>query len=424
MSSDATKMKSVEEALQCVLSFVQPLEEETVPLLDAVGRVAAADLVSDCSIAPFDNAAMDGFAVRVADLCAACPSSPVALRVVGEVPAGAVYGGTVKPGEAVRIMTGAAVPDGADAVVKYEVVDYRDGDGRAGSEVFFSGPAKKNENIRLKGEEIKEGEVAIRAGEVVSAAGAGFLAGCGITQVPVHRRPRVAIVPIGSELLSAEEPFSPGCIRDSNSYAMAACVAQAGGVPARLVIVPDNEEMLARTIKLAAEDYDFIITTGGASNGDYDFIKPVVEELGELHMTLVNMRPGKAQTFGVVDGTPVFGLPGNPAAAYCGFQILIRQALRKMQGYSAFERPKVKARLAVSRKKKDPRRIYLRATLSRNADGELTVTPAKNQSSGLFSTIQRANCLAILSEDLDVNPVPEGTVVDCLLMDVEEGTVL
>ena len=173
-----------------------------------------------------------------------------------------------------------------------------------------------------------------------------------------------------------------------------------------------------------AADYDFVITTGGASNGDYDFIKPVVEELGELHMTLVSMRPGKAQTFGTVNGTPVFGLPGNPAAAYCGFEVLIRQALRKMQGYSSFGRPTVKARLVGSRKKKDPRRIYLRATLQRNAEGELTVTPAKNQSSGLFSTLQRANCLAVLPEGTSSNPIPDGTMLDCLLLDVEEGTVV
>lgn len=421
---NANEMMSVEEALECVLSHVQPLEAETIPLLGAVGRVAAEDLRSDCDIAPFDHAAMDGFAVRVADLAQASAEHPVALQVVGEVPAGSVYSGEVGPGEAVRIMTGAPVPAGADAVVKYEIVDYGAGDGRQGSSVSFSQPAGNAENIRGKGEEIAEGEVAVHAGETISAAGVGFLASCGITEVPVHRRPRVAVIPIGSELLPADRPLRSGCIRDSNSYAMAACVAQAGGVPARLPIVPDSEERLERTIRLAAEDYDFVITTGGASNGDYDFIKPVVEELGELHMTLVSMRPGKAQTFGTVNGTPVFGLPGNPAAAYCGFEVLIRQALRKMQGYSSFGRPTVKARLVGSRKKKDPRRIYLRATLQRNAEGELTVTPAKNQSSGLSSTLQRANCLAVLPEGTSSNPIPDGTMLDCLLLDVEEGTVL
>ena len=418
------EMMSVEEALDCVLSHVAPLEVETVSLLDAVGRVVAEDLISDCDITPFDHAAMDGFAVRVADLANASEDSPVSLQVVGEVPAGSVFNGEIGFGETVRIMTGASVPDGADAVVKYEIVDYLGGDGRQGGTVSFSRPAAPFENIRAKGEEIVQGEVAIRAGEVVSAAGVGFLASCGVTTVPVYRRPRVAIIPIGSELLAPEEPFRPGCIRDSNSYAMAACVAQTGGIPAQLMIVPDKEECLARSIKLAAEDYDFIITTGGASNGDYDFIKPVVEDLGDLYMTLVNMRPGKAQTFGMVDDTPIFGLPGNPAAAYCGFEVLIRQALRKMQGYSSVGRPLVKARLVGDRKKRDPRRIYLRASLSRNKEGVLCVVPAKNQSSGLFSTLHRANCLAILPEDTDQNPVPDGTLIDCLLLDVEEGTVL
>lgn len=421
---DPYEMMSVEEALDCVLSHVVPLEVETVSLLDAVGRVVAEDLISDCDITPFDHAAMDGFAVRVADLANASEDLPVSLQVVGEVPAGSVFNGEIGFGETARIMTGASVPDGSDAVVKYEIVDYLGGDGRQGGTVSFSQPAAPFENIRAKGEEIAQGEVAIHAGEVVSAAGVGFLASCGVTTVPVYRRPRVAIIPIGSELLAPEEPFRPGCIRDSNSYAMAACVAKTGGIPAQLMIVPDKEECLARSIKLAAEDYDFIITTGGASNGDYDFIKPVVEDLGDLYMTLVNMRPGKAQTFGIVDGTPIFGLPGNPAAAYCGFEVLIRQALRKMQGYSSVGRPLVKARLVGDRKKRDPRRIYLRASLSRNKEGVLCVVPAKNQSSGLFSTLHRTNCLAILPEDTDQNPVPDGTLIDCLLLDVEEGTVL
>ena len=424
MSTKAYEMLSVEDALQCVLSKVSTLEPETVPLLDAVGRVAAADQRSDCDITPFDHAAMDGFAVRSQDLAQASADAPVECMVIAEVPAGAVYDGPIGKGEAVRIMTGAPVPAAADAVVKYEIVDYLEGDGRKGGIVAFAQSASVGENIRKKGEEIAAGGVAIRAGEQISAAGVGFLANCGITHVPVYRRPRVAIVPIGSELLSPNEEFRPGCIRDSNSYAMAACVAQVGGVPARLPIVLDNEESLARTIGLAAEDYDFIITTGGASDGDYDFIKPVVEQIGELHMTLVNMRPGKAQTFGVVNGTPVFGLPGNPAAAYCGFEVLIRQALRKMQGFSVFERPTVKARLVGNRKKKDPRRIYLRATLSYDGQGQLTVVPAKNQSSGLFSTLQRANCLAILPEGSDQNPILDGTLLDCVLLDVDEGTVL
>lgn len=424
MAKEATTMMEVEEALDCLLKEIKPLGIENVSLLEAVGRVSAENLVSDCDIAPFDHAAMDGFAVRREDLCNASPENPVICKVIAEVPAGSVYSGLINKGEVVRIMTGAPVPEGADAVVKYEIVDYLGSDGKKGSEVLFSAPATPAENIRSKGEEIKKNEVAIAAGEVVSAAGVGFLASCGITEVPVYRRPRVAVLAIGSELLGATEALKPGFIRDSNSFAVAACVAQAGGIPSMLPIVPDEEDVLAKTLLEAVKSYDFVVTTGGASNGDYDFIKPVVERLGTLHMTLVNMRPGKAQTFGIVEGVPVFGLPGNPAAAFCGFEVLVRQALRKMQGYSVFARPLVKARLVGSRKKRDPRRIYLRALLSRDEEGELCVTPAKNQSSGLFNTIQRANCLAILPETWETDRVPDGTILDCVLIDAEEGMVL
>ena len=424
MTQKTMPMMTVEEALDCVLREVAPLEVETVSLLDAVGRVAAKDLVSDCDISPFDHAAMDGFAVRREDLLEASADCPVVCRVIAEVPAGSVYSGPMNKGEVVRIMTGAPVPEAADAVVKYEIVDYLGSDGRKGSEVAFSEPAQLAENIRSKGEEIKKNEVAIAAGEVVSAAGVGFLASCGITDVPVYRRPRVAVIPLGSELLPATEPLKPGYIRDSNSYAIAACVVQAGGIPTKLPVVADTKEALSQALLEAVQSYDFVVTIGGASDGDYDFIKPVVESLGTLSMRLVNMRPGKAQVFGLVEGVPVFGLPGNPGAAFCGFEILVRQALRKMQGYSVFTRPTVAARLVGSRKKKDPRRIYLRALLSRDEEGNLCVVPAKNQSSGLFNTIQHANCLAILPETWEGDRVPDGTMVDCVLLNAEEGMVL
>ena len=171
-------------------------------------------------------------------------------------------------------------------------------------------------------------------------------------------------------------------------------------------------------MKSACATHDFVITSGGASNGDFDFIKPVVERLGELLMTTVNMRPGKAQTFGIVDGKPVFGLPGNPAAAYVGFEMIIRPALRKMQGYRYFERPRIKARLSRDVKKNDPRRIFLRSTLYKNDEGEYIVAPARNQSSGLFGVIQRSNCMAIMPEGLESRTA--GSVVECVLLDVAE----
>ena len=417
-----SEMISLEEARTLVLSHVRPLPVETVPVLEAVGRVAAADLASDIDIAPFAHSAMDGFAVRASELAGASPESPVELDVIAEVAAGDVFEGVIGAGQCVRIMTGAPLPADADAVVKYEVVDAVSGDGKPGSRVAFRAPADVRANVREAGEEARAGEVVVGRGEVVGAAGVGFLASCGITEVPTYRRPRVAVIAIGSELVAPTEVPAPGKIRNSNSYALAACAQAAGAVPVVLPIVEDTHEALAAAVRDAAASYDFVVTSGGASNGDFDFIKPVVEELGQLLMTTVNMRPGKAQTFGLVDGTPVFGLPGNPAAAYVGFEMIVRPALRKMQGFSRFERPVVKARLSTDAKKRDSRRIFLRSTLSKDAAGGYVVTPAKNQSSGLFGPIQRSNCMAILPEGLESRTA--GSVVECVLLDVSEEIVL
>ena len=416
-------MISLEEARALVLSQVEALPVETVSILDAVGRVAAADLRSDIDISPFAHSAMDGFAVRADDLAAASEDAAVELDVIAEVAAGETYDGPMASGQCVRIMTGAPVPDDADAVVKYEVVGVVSGDGKPGSRVSFSHPAQPRANIREAGEEAKAGEVIVEAGEVISTAGVGFLAGCGILDVPIYRRPRVAVAAIGSELVNPDELPTAGKIRNSNSYALAACVQAAGGVPTILPIVEDTHEALAQVVREATCDYDFVITSGGASNGDFDFIKPVVEDLGELLMTTVNMRPGKAQTFGIVQGTPVFGLPGNPAAAYVGFEMIIRPALRKMQGYTHFERPRVVAKLSRDVKKNHPRRIFLlRSTLYKNDEGDYVVAPAKNQSSGLFGVIQRSNCMAIMPEGLESRSA--GSLIECVLLDVAEESSL
>lgn len=422
MAETTPSMISLEEAQKLVRSHVRLLDNETVPLLDAAGRVAAADLASDMDVSPFAHAAMDGFALHADDIAQASPESPVDLDVIAEVPAGGAYEGAIEPGQCVRIMTGAALPADADAVVKYEIVDYLGGDGMPQSRVRFTAPTKLRSNIREAGEEAKQGEVVVRAGEVIKSAGVGFLAGCGVTEVPTYRAPRVAIIPIGSELVPPTERPGVGHIRNSNGYALAACAREAGAVPTMLPIVPDDLDELTRAVKDACSQFDFVVTSGGASNGDFDFIKPVVEALGELHMTTVNMRPGKAQTFGVVDGTPVFGLPGNPAAAYMGFELIIRPALLAMQGHTQLERPHVYARLTADKKKKDPRRLLMRATITRGEDGTLEVMPAANQSSGLFGVIQRSNCVAVIPEG--VTQVHAGDEVECILLDVDEGVVL
>lgn len=416
------EMISVEQARDLVLSHVSQLPAETVPVLNAAGRVAAVDLKSDIDISPFAHAAMDGFAMRAAQLAGATEQAPVELDVIAEVAAGDTYEGKIGEGQCVRIMTGAPLPAAADSVVKYEITRNVIGDGRPGSRVAFSAPTKEHSNVREAGEEARAGEAVVRAGEVINAAGVGFLAGCGVVEVPVPRCPRVAIIATGSELVDAAELPTAGKIRNSNSYALAACARAAGTDPTMLPIVKDSLETLKAAVVAATQEYDFVITTGGAANGDFDFIKPCVEQTGELFMTLVNMRPGKAQTFGLVNGTPVFGLPGNPAAAYCGFEMLIRPALRKMQGYTNFERPHVYARLTRDTKKKDPRRIYLRATLTKDENGAYQVEPAKNQSSGLFGVIQRSNCLAIMPEGGEGRTA--GSQVECILLDVNEDVCL
>ncbi len=411
-------MISLEDARDLVLSAVSPLTSEVVPLLDSCGRVAADDLSSDIDISPFAHSAMDGVALRAAQIATAADDAPVQLKVIAEEAAGDVFEGPIADDECVRIMTGAPLPADADSVVKYEIVAVVEGDGKPGSTVAFAAPTEVGSNVRQAGEEARVGDVVIRSGNVIGTAGVGFLASCGILEVPVYRRPVVGVLAIGSELVEPPAVPTPGKIRNSNSYAMAACVQAAGAIPRVYPIVEDTFEALCEAVSAATEECDFVLTTGGASNGDFDFIKPVVESLGQLLMTTVNIRPGKAQTFGLVKGTPVFGLPGNPAAAYVGFELLVRPALRKMQGFSTFDHMKVRARLGKDVRKKDPRRIFLRSTITANGDGTYDVMPDKNQSSGLFGPIQRSNCLAVMPEGLESKKA--GDEVDCLLLDVSE----
>ena len=416
------EMISLEDARELVLSRVETLDAEEVGILDVIGRVAAEDLASDIDIAPFAHAAMDGFAMRTAQLETASEASPIELDVIAEVPAGAWYDGPIEDGQCVRIMTGAPLPDAADAVVKYEVVRIVSGDGREGSRVAFEAPTSKGSNIRAAGEEAQAGEVIVHAGEVIHSAGVGFLAGCGVTRCKTYRRPRIGIIATGSELVEPTEVPTQGKIRNSNSYALAACAIDAGAQPIVLPIAADDFEGLRTAVIEATKEFDFVVTSGGAANGDYDFIKKVVDDAGELLMTTVNMRPGKAQTFGIVEGTPVFGLPGNPAAAYLGFEMIIRPALRKMQGYTHFERPHIRAKLTAPTKKKDPRRVFNRGTLTKNTAGEYEVTPAKNQSSGLFGPIQRSNCFIVLPEG--PGAYEAGDELDCVVLDIPEEVIL
>jgi len=416
-----TETMTVEQARELLMARVAMMPVESVELLDALGRVLAQDAVSDIDVAPFDNSAMDGFAVRAIDLAGATPDAPVALEVVSHIGAGDYSELPVAHGQAARIMTGAPVPPGADSVVMVERTHVLDGDGGVGSRVAFEIEPAMGEHIRRRGEEVLAGDVVLEAGQMLGAAAVGLLASTGHALVSVYRRPRVAIVSTGSELVEVAQKPGPGKIRNSNSYSIAAQVLAAGGIPVRFPIVPDDLQATREAFERAAAETDFIVTSGGVSVGDFDFVKPVLEELGELTFCKVKMRPGNPQTMGSIGGVPFFGLPGNPTSTYVGFEIFVRPALRLMQGFAAIDRPVVEATLAHDVKKKQDRRYYLRARLSSEGDG-LRVGLAGSQSSALLTAAHLGNCFMVLPEGEGF--FEAGTAVACMRLDIEEGTPL
>lgn len=413
----------LEDAQTIVLSQVHRTELVEIPVWQAAGLPLAEDAVADIDISPFANSAMDGYALCAADLVGASADAPVTLSVVGHEAAGHVFEGTIGVGETVRIMTGAPVPPGADAVVKYEIVEVLEGDGNEGSRVRFSAPVKVGENVRPAGEEAHAGDVVMRAGEVVAPAGAGLLASAGYASVKVHAAPRVGIISLGTELVTPGELPARGQIRDSNSSALMAEALDAGAAPVFYGIAPDDEQAIAELVHRAARECDFVITSGGASAGDYDYVTALVRREGEVLFDRISLRPGKAITFGLLGDKPYLGLSGNPAAAYVGFEMLARPAIRKMRGFAEGARPVQQATLTHGVKKRQDRRFYDRASVARDAQtGELMVTEARSQNSALLGTMQRANCL------LRINEGPcefeAGDVVDVVRVDLPEGTVL
>lgn len=345
MSQD---MISVDEARQRAIElagnarFRMPVEE--VDLFAAVGRVAAADLTSDIDVAPFDNTAMDGFAVVASSLKDASEEAPVDLEIVDWVGAGVVSEVVLKPGEAIRIMTGGIMPQGADAVVKIEDTTFT-GDGGVGEHVRIFAPVSKT-NVRKAGEEAKAGDVVVREGEVIRAATVGLLASTGNTVVPVHARPKVGVISIGTELVAPSVKPEPGKIRDANAYVLGAYALELGCEVNLYPIVRDDEAAIRALFEQAIDECDFVVSSGGASNGDFDYAIETVRDLGEVVFDCVSLRPGKAQAFGCVGDTLVEVLSGNPAAAAVGFQLFGRPALRAMQGYAELDRPVSDAILA------------------------------------------------------------------------------
>jgi molybdopterin molybdotransferase len=418
---------SVEEAQDLVLARIARLEPETVDVLESLGCVLAVDVVSDIDVAPFDNSAMDGYAVRSADVAAASEESPAVLAVVDHIAAGAMPRAAVGPGQASRIMTGAPVPEGADAVVMVEVTEGLELAGGTGGTVAVKRPVRDGENIRLLGEDVRVGDTVLCAGEVVNAASVGLMAALGVALVDVYRRPRVAIVSTGDELVGISDKPGPGKIRNSNSYSLAAQVLDAGAIPHMLGIARDTEAE-TRALLSRAPEFDLMVTTGGVSMGDFDVVKDVLEQLGEMDFWKVAMRPGAPQTYGTIGGTPFFGLPGNPTSTMVGFELFVRPAIRKMRGFAELKRPVAAAKLTEDVRKKSDRRYFVRGIVERadtvapGADGAIaySVRLSGRQSSAMLTAMHRANCLISLPEG--VASVPAGTVVDCIRLDIEEGT--
>jgi molybdopterin molybdotransferase len=417
-------MMPFEDAVNAVLERIRRLETESVLAADALGCVLAQDVVADVDIAPFDNSAMDGYAVQAADLASATESSPVVLRVVDHIAAGANPTIEVTSGQAARIMTGAPIPPGADSVVMVEYSMPMDADGQTGGTVGFAAPTPLGAHVRLRGEDVKAGEVVLQTGEVVSPSAIGLLASVGATAVQVYRRPRVAIVVTGDELVDPAEKPGPGRIRNSNGPVLSALVTAAGGVPHVLGVAKDNEPDTEALLSRAPE-FDLMISTGGVSMGDFDVVRTVLERIGVMDFWKVAIKPGVAQAYGTIGETPFFGLPGNPSSTVVGFELFIRPAIRKMRGFSALHRPRVSATLAHDVRKKVGRRHFLRAILERDdaPAGEgvrFRVELAGKQSSAMLTTMHRANCLVSLPAEGD--GAQAGAIVECIRLDVEEGT--
>jgi molybdopterin molybdotransferase len=395
---------TVEQALTEILSHVRPLEAEAVPILDALGLVLAEEIVSDIQIPPFDNSAMDGYAVCHADVVDASSESPVALEVVGSVAAGYVAGARVRRGTAVRIMTGAPLPPGADTVVPFE--DTSDFD-RPKEERLASPAAtvevrsapRLRDHVRPAGEDIRKGELVLESGRVIRPQEIGVLASLGHETVAVHRRPKVAILATGDELLEVHEPLAPGKIRNSNEYTNAALVARTGGVPLRLGIARDTAADLESKICLGLElGADLFLTSGGVSVGDYDVVKDVLDAEGQMQFWQVRMKPGKPLAFGLLaGGVPLIGLPGNPVSAMVSFEQFARPAILKMLGHSELAKSTVQA-LLTEEVTNSGRRGFVRVIVTRRGEQYYARTTGE-QGSGVLTSMAKANGLAIIPED-------------------------
>jgi molybdenum cofactor synthesis domain-containing protein len=390
-----------------VLDAVSPLAPAARPLGDAVGLVTADDVVAEEAVPPFANTAMDGYAVRAADTARAGPEAPVRLAVAGELPAGHPPTQSVEEGEAIRIMTGAPMPDGADAVV---MVEYTERDGDA---VRVLHAAKPGDHVRAAGGDLAPGDPVFPTGTVLGPAHVGVLASLGFHEVEVVARARVGVLSTGDELVE-RGALRPGQIRDSNRPMLLALVGGTGADAVNLGLAPDDERVISRTLEDAPATCDAVITSGGVSVGDFDYVKAALDRLGGLQSVQVAIKPAKPLAFGVIDGTPVFGLPGNPVSSLVSFELFARPALLTMMGHRARFRPEVTATAERAMPRKPDGKLHLdRVWVRVDGDGYAAARTG-DQASNVLSATALANGLALLP---DGDGVPEGGEVRVMRLD-------
>jgi molybdopterin molybdotransferase len=401
---------AVEDYLERVLARIEPMPAFEHPLMDAIGLPVAEDVIAPVSLPVFDNSGMDGYAVAFRDVADATAERPVHLPVVGEIAAGQTTIFTLTPGTAVRIMTGAPVPQGSTAVVPFEWAEEQ------GREVLVSRAPEEGQHIRFAGEEVQKGDVLMRRGEVIGTRQVGLLAAVGLGRVATAPRPRVVVMSTGSELVEPGKPLGRDSVYDANSYLLAAAVRAHGGIAYRVVATSDDPAAFSEALSDQLVRADLVVTSGGVSKGTHDVVKEVLSELGTVEFLEVAMQPGKPQGFGVVgeDETPIFTLPGNPVSAYVSFEMFVAPAIHKLTGRAPVGRGLTTATVTTPMRSMRGKQQLVRASVELGADG-VRVTPVGGAGSHLIAGLAQAEALIVLAEG--VTRVDQGDQVPVLLLD-------